>query len=142
MDRLSKKGLENVYLGRFSWGDIALLSLDLFLFSDVSEQDAPTRIRLGSHLSVARLLSPIGEEGISMLELASMADTATSGMPELFATGAAGTVYDKASLLRRQIKQKVINAVGIRLFLMKGGFNGSQGEVVTRGASASRPSAL
>jgi len=67
--------------------------LMLFLFSDVSQQDAPTRIRLGSHLSVARLLSPLGEDGLSMLELARLADTDTCGMPEVVATGAAGTVY-------------------------------------------------
>ena len=30
--------------------------LMLFLFSDVSERDAPTRIRIGSHLDVARIL--------------------------------------------------------------------------------------
>jgi hypothetical protein len=39
--------------------------LMLFLFSDVGEQDAPTRIRLGSHRDVARRLAPAGEEGLS-----------------------------------------------------------------------------
>jgi hypothetical protein len=67
--------------------------LMLFLLSDVMQQDAPTRIRLGSHLSVARLLAPIGDEGLSMVELAELADSDTCGMPEVFATGAAGTVY-------------------------------------------------
>jgi len=67
--------------------------LMLFLFSDVTQQDAPTRIRVGSHLSVARLLAPMGDAGLSMLELAKRADADTSGMPEVFATGAAGTVY-------------------------------------------------
>ncbi len=28
----------------------------LFLFSDVTETDAPTRIRVGSHLDMARIL--------------------------------------------------------------------------------------
>ncbi|MBD3884286.1 phytanoyl-CoA dioxygenase [Phormidium tenue FACHB-886] len=35
--------------------------LMLFLFSDVGEQDAPTRIRSGSHMEVARILAPAGE---------------------------------------------------------------------------------
>src|SRR6266853_1491503 len=37
--------------------------LMLFLFSDVSERDAPTRIRVGSHLDMARFLAPAGEAG-------------------------------------------------------------------------------
>ena len=36
--------------------------LMLFLFSDIGENDAPTRIRAGSHLDVARMLAPAGEE--------------------------------------------------------------------------------
>jgi hypothetical protein len=67
--------------------------LMLFLFSDVMQQDAPTRIRLGSHLSVARLLAPFGDDGLSMLELARLVDRTTVGLPEAFATGTAGTVY-------------------------------------------------
>jgi hypothetical protein len=67
--------------------------LMLFLFSDVGENDAPTRIRLGSHLQVARLLSGPGEEGLSMMEVSRAAAEATAGMPETIATGPAGTVY-------------------------------------------------
>ncbi len=67
--------------------------LMLFLFSDVGEEDAPTRIRLGSHLRVPQLLAPVGEEGLSALELGVAAARATSGMPETIATGAAGTVF-------------------------------------------------
>ena len=33
--------------------------LMLFLFSDVGEDDAPTRIRVGSHLDMARTLAPV-----------------------------------------------------------------------------------
>ena len=36
----------------------------LFLFSDVGEDDAPTRIRVGSHLQIARELAPAGESGL------------------------------------------------------------------------------
>ena len=67
--------------------------LMLFLFSDVGDDDAPTRIRVGSHLIVARLLAPAGEDGMTMVEISKAADAATVGMPEMVATGPAGTVY-------------------------------------------------
>ena len=38
--------------------------LMLFLFSDVGPDDAPTRIRVGSHLDVPRVLEPAGEAGL------------------------------------------------------------------------------
>ncbi len=66
--------------------------LMLFLFSDVSESDAPTRLRIGSHLDVAQLLEPKAEQGLSFMELAS----ALEQMPvreEVLAVGKAGTVY-------------------------------------------------
>jgi hypothetical protein len=66
--------------------------LMLFLFSDVGEQDAPTRIRIGSHRDVARILAPAGEAGLSFMELAKRLDV-TAGHPTAVATGAAGTVY-------------------------------------------------
>lgn len=64
----------------------------LFLFSDVGEFDAPTRIRLGSHLDVARILAPAGKRGMSFMELANCLEE-TACRPELPATGDAGTVY-------------------------------------------------
>jgi Phytanoyl-CoA dioxygenase (PhyH) len=68
--------------------------LMLFLFSDVEEPDAPTRIRVGSHLDVARILAPLGDNGLSLIELATMeAFAATAARPEVLATGEAGTVY-------------------------------------------------
>ena len=67
--------------------------LMLFLFSDVGDADAPTRIRVGSHLEVARILAPAGERGLSTIELAKKAAAATKGMKECLATGRAGTVY-------------------------------------------------
>ncbi len=66
--------------------------LMLFLFSDVTEDDAPTVLRAGSHLDVAKLLSNEGENGLSFMELAQRLD----GLPkrkEAIATGKAGTVY-------------------------------------------------
>jgi hypothetical protein len=67
--------------------------LMLFLFSDVGENDAPTRIRIGSHLSVARILEGAGEQGMSMIELSGKSAVATQGLDEALATGPAGTVY-------------------------------------------------
>ena len=67
--------------------------LMLFLFSDVSEQDAPTRIRLGSHLIVPPILAPAGDAGMSMVEISRLATQDTARLPEGTATGAAGTVY-------------------------------------------------
>jgi hypothetical protein len=66
--------------------------LMLFLFSDVGEKDAPTRISVGSHLDVARVLQPQGESGLSFIELAEK----LRHLPkheEVLATGRAGTVY-------------------------------------------------
>ena len=67
--------------------------LMLFLFSDVTEQDAPTRIRCGSHLRVARLLAGAGPEGMSFMEVAQALEGITSDLGETAATGPAGTVY-------------------------------------------------
>jgi hypothetical protein len=66
--------------------------LMLFLFSDVSENDAPSRIRIGSHLEVAKILEHEGESGLSFMELASRLEL-TSHREEILATGKAGTVY-------------------------------------------------
>ncbi|RKP46864.1 phytanoyl-CoA dioxygenase family protein [Trinickia fusca] len=66
--------------------------LMLFLFSDVNEQDAPTRIRVGSHLDVARMLKPAGEAGLTTRELVAQLPE-TESRTEILATGDAGTVY-------------------------------------------------
>ena len=66
--------------------------LMLFLFSDVGERDAPTRIRIGSHLDVARLLSEFGEPGLSFMELAGNL-AALPDREQVVATGRPGTVY-------------------------------------------------
>lgn len=66
--------------------------LMLLLFSDVHEPDAPTRIRVGSHLDVAKILAPHGANGLSFPELAQQLD-ATANRMEVLATGEAGTVY-------------------------------------------------
>jgi hypothetical protein len=75
----------------FSKGRALLM---LFLFSDVGENDAPTRIRVGSHLDVARILAPAGNSGLSLRELVTAEGFAeTAARREVLATGNAGTVY-------------------------------------------------
>lgn len=66
--------------------------LMLFLFSDVSEQDAPTIIKVGSHFDVAKILEPEGEKGLSFIELAKRVNFIPTRQ-EAVATGNAGTVY-------------------------------------------------
>ena len=63
--------------------------LMLFLFSDVGEDDAPTRIRIGSHIDMARFLAPAGKAGVAFMNL----DYAGTDRPVGLATGEAGTVY-------------------------------------------------
>ena len=75
----------------FSKGRALLM---LFLFSDVGESDAPTRVRVSSHLDVARILAPVGDNGLSARELAAAKGFAeTAARREVLATGDAGTVY-------------------------------------------------
>jgi hypothetical protein len=71
--------------------DRALLML--FLFSDIGPDDAPTRIRIGSHLDIARQLAPAGEAGLTLRELAANGFAETAHCPQTLATGPAGTVY-------------------------------------------------
>jgi hypothetical protein len=67
--------------------------LMLFLFSDVGPDDAPTRIGVGSHLHIARILAPAGDRGLSLRELVASGAFETVGGREVLATGDAGTVY-------------------------------------------------
>lgn len=71
--------------------DRALLML--FLFSDVGEADAPTRIRAGSHAAMARFLLPYGENGATMRQMMAGNFADTDDCPQALATGPAGTVY-------------------------------------------------
>jgi hypothetical protein len=66
--------------------------LMLFLLSDVEADDAPTRIRVGSHLDVPPLLASKGEGGMSFIELSQHLGMAASRRLAL-ATGSAGDVY-------------------------------------------------
>ncbi|MBX9450778.1 MAG: phytanoyl-CoA dioxygenase family protein [Mesorhizobium sp.] len=67
--------------------------LMLFLFSDIGQDDAPTRIRIGSHRQIARQLLPHGEAGLTLGELAANGFAESADCAETLATGPAGTVY-------------------------------------------------
>jgi choline dehydrogenase len=67
--------------------------LMLFLFSDVGEMDAPTRIRVGSHIDIARILAPARDKGLTLGELAAHRFDETAHREEVLATGESGTVY-------------------------------------------------
>lgn len=67
--------------------------LMLFLFSDIAEDDAPTRLRVGSHLDIARQLAPHGDEGLTLGELAAEGFSSSAHRPEALAMGPAGTVF-------------------------------------------------
>jgi hypothetical protein len=66
--------------------------LMLFLFSDVTEADAPTKLLKGSHRDIARKLASQDENGLSFMELATQLPS-LSHCQEIVATGKAGTVY-------------------------------------------------
>jgi hypothetical protein len=74
----------------FSKGRALLM---LFLLTDVGEDDAPTRLRAGSHIDIARQLDPAGEPGLTLGELAADGFARSAHRPEVLATGPAGTVY-------------------------------------------------
>ncbi|MFI6044727.1 phytanoyl-CoA dioxygenase family protein [Nocardia sp. NPDC051321] len=64
------------------------------LFTDVTDLDAPTRIRVGSHLAVPPRLFRYGDEGIDATRIGETGVLeATAELPVTQATGAAGDVY-------------------------------------------------
>jgi hypothetical protein len=67
--------------------------LMLFLLSDVGPDDAPTRIRKGSHVAIARELLPYGDAGATLRQLSAAGYASTEECDVALATGAAGTVY-------------------------------------------------
>lgn len=66
--------------------------LMLFLFSDVGEKDAPTRLLPGSHRDIARSLAPAGDDGLTLRQLVGVIE-AMEPRAEALATGSPGTVY-------------------------------------------------
>jgi hypothetical protein len=67
--------------------------LAIFLFTDVGPDDAPTRLRLGSHADAARALARAGDAGLDGQTLSPLVDEASTHRPVAHATGAAGDVY-------------------------------------------------
>jgi hypothetical protein len=67
--------------------------LMLFLFSEVGPDDAPTRIRVGSHLDVPPLLAAAGDDGREWFELCGDAVPASAHRPVAPATGEPGDVF-------------------------------------------------
>ncbi|MFF5991330.1 phytanoyl-CoA dioxygenase family protein [Prauserella flavalba] len=65
----------------------------LFLFSEVGPDDAPTRIRVGSHLDVPPLLADAGDEGREWMPLCVDAVDASAHRPVTLATGTIGDVF-------------------------------------------------
>lgn len=64
--------------------------LVLTLLSDVGPDDAPTRIRVGSHHDVARVL---GADPLDLEEMGRVVDQASAGRPVRHAAGQPGDVY-------------------------------------------------
>jgi hypothetical protein len=67
--------------------------LMLFLFTDCGPDDAPTRVRLGSHLPMARQLASHGEAGASLANLAKEGFASSDHCEVSLATGESGTVW-------------------------------------------------
>lgn len=67
--------------------------LMLFLFTETGDDDAPTRIRIGSHQRFARHIADKGERGVSLRELINESYDWDAGAAEVLATGSPGTVY-------------------------------------------------
>lgn len=67
--------------------------LALFLFTDVSEADAPTRVRPGSHVEASRVLAPAGDDGMAWMPAAQACARATRHLPTDLVTGEAGDVF-------------------------------------------------
>ena len=67
--------------------------LMLFLFTDCGLDDAPTRVRVGSHMPTARQLAAHGEAGASLAELAKEGFGSSADCETALATGEAGTVW-------------------------------------------------
>ncbi|WP_079277402.1 phytanoyl-CoA dioxygenase family protein [Streptomyces sp. CB03234] len=67
--------------------------LMLFLFSEVGEADAPTRVRVGSHHDMPAVLEPYGEEGAPIMRIGAAIDAASRHREVVYATGRPGDVY-------------------------------------------------
>ena len=67
--------------------------LMLFLYSDVGPDDAPTAIRVGSHLAVPNVLAEYGSDGAPWMSVCERVVPATEDCEVVSATGRIGDVY-------------------------------------------------
>jgi hypothetical protein len=67
--------------------------LMLFLFTEVDADNAPTRIRVGSHRDIPPILAPYGDAGVSPFDIAREVDEASAHRPVSLATGSPGDVF-------------------------------------------------
>jgi hypothetical protein len=67
--------------------------LMLFLFSEVGPADAPTQVRVGSHLDVPQFLKAAGDDGVAWMTLCQQVVPASTSRPVELATGSLGDVY-------------------------------------------------
>jgi phytanoyl-CoA dioxygenase PhyH len=65
----------------------------LFLFSEVGPDDAPTLVRVGSHLDVPKALEPAGDDGVPWKELCEQVVPLSASRPVQRVTGSLGDVY-------------------------------------------------
>jgi hypothetical protein len=88
------EGVQGYCLNLRSRGRALLM---LFLFSDVGPDDAPTKIKVGSHLDVPPFLQAAGQRGMSFSAASAVMDEAgkldSPDRPLALATGRAGDVY-------------------------------------------------
>jgi hypothetical protein len=96
--------------------------LAIFLLTDVGPDDAPTRIRVGSHVDAARVLAPLGEDGLAPIDSGPPIEAASADRPVTHATGAAGDVYlchpflvHAASWPHRGTSPRIIGQPGVHL---------------------------
>jgi hypothetical protein len=67
--------------------------LVLFLFSDIGSDDAPTELKVGSHLDLPAVLEPFGDAGADFITVAGALPASTLQRPSVFAVGTAGDVF-------------------------------------------------
>ncbi|HET6154656.1 MAG TPA: phytanoyl-CoA dioxygenase family protein [Marmoricola sp.] len=90
---MARDGPDDSFAWRVNLASRGRALLMLFLFSDTTDEDAPTRLRVGSHHDVARILAPHGDDGLTMMEVSGHGADASSERRVEFALGAAGDVY-------------------------------------------------
>jgi hypothetical protein len=67
--------------------------LCLFLLTDVGPDDAPTELKVGSHLDLPAVLEPFGDDGADFVTVARAIPPSTLVRRSAFATGTAGDVF-------------------------------------------------